>query len=74
MVQKMVRMFLRSELTLEQCRELVNFAKEHTDEIEWKGLEGEVADHHMKDFYSCPNAICVEDLHFVLHSKTDLFS
>lgn len=35
-------------------------------EIDWEWLEGVVEQYHMKDYYNCINAICVEDLGFQL--------
>lgn len=35
-------------------------------EIDWVWLEGVAEQYHMKDYYNCINAICVEDLGFKL--------
>lgn len=36
----------------------------HAKEIDWKWLEAVIDEYHMRDFYNCLNAICVEDLGF----------
>ena len=40
------------------------FVGKHTDEIDWKWLDGMIERFHMRDFVNCINAICVEDLGF----------
>ena len=40
------------------------FVEKHTKEIDWNWLEGLIDEYHMRDFYNCFNAICVEDLGF----------
>lgn len=40
------------------------FIEKHTKEIDWKWLEAVVDEYHMRDFYNCINAICIEDLGF----------
>ena len=40
------------------------FIEMHTKEIDWKWLEAVIEEYHMRDFYNCINAICVENLGF----------
>ena len=40
------------------------FVEKHTKEIDWKWLQSVIEEYHMRDFYNCINAICVEDLGF----------
>lgn len=40
------------------------FIEKHTKEIDWKWLDKVIDEYHMRDFYNCINAICVEDLGF----------
>ena len=38
--------------------------EKHTKEIDWKWLVDLLDKYHMRDFYNCLNAICVENLGF----------
>ena len=40
------------------------FVKEHKMEVDWKWFHSVVDEYHMRDFYNCLNAICVEELGF----------
>ena len=40
------------------------FVEKHTKEIDWNWLDRVIDDYHLRDFYNCINAICVEDLGF----------
>lgn len=40
------------------------FVEKHTKEIDWEWLMSIITKYHMRDFYNCINAICVEDLGF----------
>ena len=40
------------------------FIEKHTKEIDWKWVDKVIDEYHMRDFYNCINAICVEDLGF----------
>lgn len=51
-------------ISLRQVLDWAFFAQKHTKEIDWKWLNGIMEQYHMKDFYNCLNAICVEDLGF----------
>lgn len=51
-------------VTLRQVLDWGFHVKNHHEEIDWKWLSGVINQHHMKDFFDCINAICVEDLGF----------
>jgi len=38
------------------------FVEKHINEVDWEWLDGMLVKYHMKEFVSCINAICVEDL------------
>ena len=40
------------------------FVEKHTKEIDWTWLTDLLEKYHMRDFYNCINAICVEELGF----------
>lgn len=40
------------------------FVEKHTNEIDWEWFDKVVDDYHMRDFYNCIKAICVENLGF----------
>ena len=40
------------------------FVEKYTNEIDWDWLEGVIDQYHMRDFFNCINAICVENLGF----------
>lgn len=56
--------FVGSNINLRQVLDWAFFVVKHTDEIDWKWLNGEIAKYHMSDFVNSLNAICVEDLGF----------
>ena len=56
--------FASSEISLRQVLDWAFFVEKHTKEIDWVWLNGEFEKFHLKDFVSCINAICVEDLGF----------
>lgn len=51
-------------VTLRQLLDWAFFVEKHTNEIDWKWLNGIMEQFHMKEFYNCINAISVEDLGF----------
>ena len=51
-------------INLRQVLDWAFFVEKHTNEIDWKWLEAVIDEYHMKDFYNCINAICVDDLGF----------
>ena len=64
LVRHMVSHFAAAEMSLRQVLDWVFFVKKHSKEIDWKWLTGLLEQYHMKDFFDCINAICVEDLGF----------
>ena len=64
LIKHMVSHFAAAEISLRQVLDWAFFIKKHTKEIDWNWLNGMLEEYHMKDFVSCINAICVEDLGF----------
>ena len=64
LIKHMVSHFAAANITLRQVLDWAFFVQAHTKEIDWKWLVGLLEKYHMKDFYCCLNAICVEDLGF----------
>ena len=64
LIKHMVSHFAAANITLRQVLDWAFFVKVHTKEIDWKWLIELLEKYHMKDFYCCLNAICVEDLGF----------
>lgn len=64
LIKHMVSHFAAAEISLRQVLDWAFFAKAHTNEIDWVWLNGMIKKFHMKDFVSCINAICVENLGF----------
>ena len=64
LIRHMVSHFASSNITLRQVLDWAFFVKVHNKEIDWNWLEAVLEEYHMKDFYCCLNAICVEDLGF----------
>ena len=57
-------------VTLRQLLDWAFFVEKHGNEIDWKWLDEVMAQFHMKEFFNCINAICVEDLGF----KANIFN
>jgi hypothetical protein len=51
-------------VTLRQVLDWGFYVQKHHDEIEWEWLDGVIKQFHMKDFFDCINAICVQELGF----------
>lgn len=64
LIRHMVSHFAAAEITLRQVLDWAFFVEKHTKEIDWEWLLGLLDKYHMKDFFNCINAICVEDLGF----------
>lgn len=64
LLRHMVTHFAAANITLRQVLDWAFFVERHTKEIDWKWLVSVLEEYHMKDFYNCLNAICVEDLGF----------
>ena len=64
LIRHMVSHFAAAEITLRQVLDWAFFVEKHTKEVDWEWLDGMFVKFHMKEFVSCINAICVEDLGF----------
>ena len=64
LIRHMVSHFAAAEITLRQVLDWAFFVEKHTKEVDWVWLDGMLDKFHMKEFVSCINAICVEDLGF----------
>ena len=64
LIRHMVSHFAAAEITLRQVLDWAFFVEKHTNDVDWKWLEGLLEKYHMRDFYNCINAICVGDLGF----------
>lgn len=56
--------FAASSITIRQVLDWAFFVEKHTKEIDWNWLQSALDKYHMRAFYNCINAICVEDLGF----------
>lgn len=64
LLRHMVSHFAASEINFRQVLDWAFFVEKHTKEVDWKWLLNLLDEYHMRDFYNCINAICVEDLGF----------
>lgn len=64
LIRHLVSHFVGANITLRQVLDWAFFVEKHTKEIDWEWLHGLLDTYHMRDFYNCINAICVEDLGF----------
>lgn len=64
LIRHLANHFASMEITLRQVLDWAFFVEKHTKEIEWPWLVDLLEKYHLKDFYNCINAICVEDLGF----------
>lgn len=64
LIRHMVGHFAAAEITLRQVLDWAFFVEKHTNEMDWEWLDGMLVKYHMREFFSCINAICVEDLGF----------
>ena len=56
--------FVSTSITIRQVLDWAFFVVKHTKEVDWGWLNEQLEKYHMKDFFNCINAICVEDLGF----------
>lgn len=56
--------FAAFSVSLRQVLDWGLHVQKYHDEIDWKWLDGVIERFHMKEFFNCINAICVEDLGF----------
>ena len=64
LMKHMVSHFSAAELNLRQVLDWGFFVEKHDKEVDWEWLVGLLVKYHMKEFFNCINAICVEDLGF----------
>lgn len=56
--------FAAEGITLRNVLDWAFFVEKHSCEVDWKWLMPIVDEYHMREFFNCINAICVEDLGF----------
>lgn len=64
LLRHMASHFAAEGINLRQVMDWGFFVEKHTKEIDWDWLLSIADKYHMKDFFNCINAICVEDLGF----------
>ena len=64
LMKHMVSHFAAAEISLRQVLDWAFFVEKHGKKIDWEWLEGLLEKYHIKEFYNCINAICVEVLGF----------
>ena len=64
LVRHMVSHFSGASMSLRQVLDWGFFVKAYGKEVDWKWLVEVLEKYHMKEFYDCINAICVDDLWF----------
>lgn len=68
LIRHMVSHFAAAEITLRQVLDWAFFVEKHTKDVDWVWLDGMLDKFYMKEFVSCINAICVEDLGFPVNN------
>lgn len=64
LIRHMLSHFAATEINLRQVLDWAFFVEKHTNEVDWDWLDCVLKDYHMKDFFNCINAICVDNLGF----------
>ena len=64
LIRHMVSHFAAAEISLRHVLDWAFLVEKHSKEIDWSWLVAEVEKYHMKDFFNCINAICVDNLGF----------
>ena len=64
LIKHLASHFVGANITLRQVLDWAFFVEKHTEEIDWKWLVEQLEIFHIKVFFNCINAICVEDLRF----------
>lgn len=64
LVRHALNHFASIGISIRQVLDWAFFAEKHSNIIDWEWLNGVLEQYHMKEFYNCMNAICVEDLGF----------
>lgn len=64
LIKHMMSHFAAAEISLRHVLDWAFFVEKHGKEVDWEWLDRTLVKYHMKDFFNCINAICVEDLGF----------
>ena len=56
--------FAAEGISLRNVLDWAFFMEKHSSKVDWKCLMPIIDDYHMRDFFNCINAICVDDLGF----------
>ncbi len=64
LVKHMASHFTGANISLRQVLDWAFFIKKHSFEIDWEWFDKMLEKFHLKDFISCINAICIENLGF----------
>lgn len=64
LVRHALNHFASSGINLRQVLDWAFFVEKHSKDVDWGWLCETLDKYHMKDFFNCLNAICVEDLGF----------
>lgn len=64
LVRHMLSHFSGASMSLRQVLDWGFFVKAHHEEVDWKWLVEVLEKYHMKEFFDCENAICVDELGF----------
>ena len=64
LIRHLTSHFTAAEINLRQVLDWAFFVEKHTKEVDWAWLMALLEKFHMKGFFDCINAICVEDLGF----------
>lgn len=64
LIKHLVSHFASEAITLRQVLDWAFFVKKHGKDVDWEWLLSILNEFHMREFFNCINAICVEDLGF----------
>lgn len=64
MIRHMLSHFAAAEITLRQVLDWAFFVEKHTKEVDWDWLLPLLEQYHMREFFNCINAVCVDDMGF----------
>ena len=64
LLKHMALHFASGEILLRQVLDWAFFVEKHTNEIDWLWLCKVLDEYHMREFFNCVNAICIQDLGF----------
>ena len=63
-IQQFAKLFISEKITFRHILEWAYYVENHQKEIDWSQLQTDLDKKHLRDFFNCLNAICVEDLGF----------